>query len=430
MILPAMAGPLPGQPWPEAHSGAYLGVQITAVTPQRASELKLQEPAGAIITYVDQDGPACHAGLMENDVVVAFDGSKVEGPEQLQGLIHASTPQKTVTLTIVRNGQRKDIKVTLGSWNVMSHARNMPAIVMGNPPPPPRAYPPDLEIPSFTVLSARHGLVVESLSPQLSDFFGAPRGHGVLVRSVEGGSPAAAAGIKAGDIILKVNNEMVHDMADWQRGMHAQSPKISLGIWRDKHEQTIVMNVPGPNGTSKLEPGAGLNFDTQALRDQLAQMRPEIERSQTEMLAQLGPNQKELEQMRSQLEESLQLRQQDIDKMARELSKSAAPTQKEMEQLRQELQQSMPNQKDFDQIQRELQQSMPSQQDLNDIRRQVQSSLPNQKALDQMRHQIESSMQNWTPQLQQEMEQLKKQMEQQKLDLRQMLQDFNRRSDF
>jgi serine protease Do len=426
-----MADPGAPQPWPEAHSGAYLGVQITAVTPQRASALKLPEPVGAIITYVDQDGPACRAGLMENDVVVAFDGSKVDGPEQLQGLIHASPPQKTVTLTIVRNGQRKDMKVTLGSWNVMSHARTMPAIVLGAPPLP-RVYAPDLEIPSFTVLSARHGLVVESLSPQLSDFFGVPRGHGVLVRSVEGGSPAAAAGLKAGDIILKVNNENVHDMADWQRGMHVQATKISVSIWRDKREQTVVINVPGPGGASWLQPDEWLNLDTeaQALRDEVEQMRPEIERRQNEMIAQLGPSQEELEQMRRELEKSMKLRQQDMDKMARELAKSAKPTQKEMEQLRQEIQQSMPSRKELDEMQRQLRESMPTQQQIDDMKRQLQTSLPSQKDLDEMRHQIESSMKNWTPQVQQQMEQLKKQMEEQKLDLKQMMKDFNSGSEF
>jgi hypothetical protein len=408
MILPAMADPASGQPWPEAHSGAYLGVQITAVTPQRASALKLSDPAGAIITYVDQDGPACHAGLMENDVVVAYEGSKIDGPEQLQGLIHATAPQKTVTLTIMRNGQRKEMKVTLGSWNVMSHA--VPAIALGQTPLP-HAFPPDLEIPSFTVISARHGLAVESLSPQLSDFFGVPRGHGVLVRSVEGGSPAAAAGLKAGDVILKVNNDTVHDMADWQRGMHSQSVKIPLTIWRDKHEQTMVMIVPG--NTSQLEPKDWPGSETEK-----------------EMIARLGPNDKELEQMRNEMERSLKPRQKDIDKMTQELAQSTKPTQEEMEQLREKIQRSMPSQKDLDQMTHQIQQSLPTQQQLDEMKRQIQSSLPSQKDLDQMRRQIESSANEWTPKLQQQMEELKKQMEQQKLDLQKMLQDFSRDREF
>jgi len=427
MILPAMADPASGQPWPEAHSGAYLGVQITAVTPQRASALKLSEPGGAIITYVDQDGPACHAGLMENDVVVAYEGSKIDGPEQLQGLIHATAPQKTVTLTIMRNGQRKEMKVTLGSWNVMSHA--VSTMTMGQPPPP-HVVMPDVEMPSFTVISTRHGLVVESLSPQLSDFFGVQRGHGVLVRSVEGGSPAAAAGLKAGDVILKVNNDAVHDMADWQRGMHTQSAKIPLTIWRDKREQTIVMNVPG--NTSQLDRSGWLNLDTQAqaLRDQLEQMQPAIDRSQEETVAQLAPNEKELEQMRREMERNLKLRQKDIDNMAHQLAESTRPTQKEMEQLRDEIQRSMPSQKDFDEMTRQIQRSLPTQQQLDEMKRQIQSSLPSQKDLDEMRRQIETSSKEWTPKVQQQMDELKKQMEQQKFDLQKMLQDFNSDREF
>ncbi len=429
MILPAMADPVPGQPWPEAHSGSYLGVQITAVTPQLASTLKLQDPAGAIITYIDQDGPACRAGLMENDVVVAFEGSKVVSPEQLQGLIHATPPQKTVTLTIMRNGQRKEMKVTLGSWNVMSHVAAVTSLAS---PPPPRAYPPDLEIPSFTVLSVRHGLVVESLSPQLSDFFGVPRGHGVLVRSVEGGSPAAVAGLKAGDIILKVNNEMVHDMADWQRGMRAQSPKISIGIWRDKRDQTVTMTLPAPGDTSRLEPGNWLNFDGEArpLQDEMALFDPQIGR-RDEMVAQLGSSEeKDLEHMRRDLEKSMKAQQNDIGRMARDLAKASKPSAKELAQMRQQIQQSMPTQEDFDAMKRQIQQAMPSQKDFDDMKRQVQSSLPRQKDFDEMRQQLESSMKDWTPQIQAQMDKLKQQMEQQQKDLQQMLQDFNNRSQF
>jgi serine protease Do len=422
MLLPAMAAP---QPWPEAHSGAYLGVQIAPVNSARASALKLQEPGGALITYVDQDGPACRAGLLENDVVVAYEGAKVDNPEQLQGLIHTTPPQKTVTITVMRAGQRKDVKVTLGSWNIMSHARTLDASVLAVPPPP-RVAIPDVDVPAFTLLAQRHGLVVESLTPQLADFFGVPHGHGVLVRSVEAGSPAAAAGLKAGDVILKVNNETVHDMADWQRGMHTPGTKVSVNIWRDRKEQTFVMNVPNPGDSSRLSPGERLDQDTDAqlLREQIQQLQPEIERAQQAALGELGSD-KDLEQMRQDFAKGMKKQQKDMEKMSRDLAKSTKPLAKDMEKMRAEWQSSMPSQKDLDEMKRQVQASMPSAADLEAMRRQVQESLPSQQQLDDMRKQMQDAMKSWTPELQKQMEELRKQMEQQKFDWQKMMQDQN-----
>jgi len=386
MVVRALAA---AQPWPEAHSGAYLGVQISTVSPQQVSTLKLPDATGALITYVDQDGPACRAGLLENDVVVAYEGSKIESPQQLQGLIHATPPQKTITLTVVRSGQRKDIKVTLGSWNIMSHAVVAPAITLAQPPPP-RVYVPDIEIPSFTLLSSRHGLVVESLSPQLADFFGVAHGLGVLVRSVESGSPAAAAGLKAGDIILKINNDAVHDMADWQRGMRAFGTRLSIGIWRDKREQTVMMAVPGPADNSRLTPNDWLDLGTSAqlLREQIEQMQPQIDAAQQQLAA-------------------------DMHKMSRELAESARPSAKDMEKMRSQIQKSMPSPEEF-----------------AEMTRQVQASVPTRQQMDEMRRQIDEAMKTWTPQLQEQMEELRKQMEQQKLDLQKMLHEHSDEDEF
>lgn len=427
IALPAVAA----QPWPEAHTGSYLGVQIAAVTVQQASTLKLSEASGAVITYVDQDGPACHAGLLENDVVVAFEGSKVDNPAQLQGLIHATPPQKTVTLTVMRGGQRKDVKVTLGSWNIMSNAHTVTASTLAVPPPP-RAFLPDVEVPSFTLLASRHGLVVESLSPQLADFFGVPHGHGVLVRSVEGGSPAAAAGLKAGDVILRVNNETVHDMADWQRGMHTPGNKLSVSIWRDRHEQTLVINVPGPGNNSRLSPSDSLDLDTDAqlLREQMEALRPEIEAGQAEMTAQLGGSEKDLEHMCRDFEKSLKKQQKDMAKMSRDMAKSARPLAKDMDKMRADLEKSLPNPKDMQKMTQEIQKSIPSAKDMEEMKRQVMESMPSQKELDDMRQQMQDSMKAWTPELQKQMKELRQQMEQQKFDWQKMMQEQQEREQF
>ncbi len=406
MVLPAIAVP---QPWPEAHSGAYLGVGIAAVNPQQASSLKLSDASGAVITYVDQDGPACHAGLKENDVVVAYEGSKVDNPQQLQGLIHATPPNKTVTMTVLRAGQRKDVKVTLGSWNIMSHANTLPAIALGAPAPP-RAIMPDMEVPSFTLLSARHGLVVESLSPQLADFFGVQRGHGVLVRSVESGSPAAAAGLKAGDVILKVNDEVVHDMADWQRGMRAAGAKVPVTVLRDKREQSFTMALPNPGDNSRLSPTGPFDGSSgNELANEMEQLGPEIDGAQQEFAANFGPNEKELEQMRREVEKS----RKQIEKMSREWAKSAKPFAKDMAKMQTEWQKSMPSQKDFEEMQRQIRESMPNGEQL---KAQIQASMPTQKEFDQMRKQMDESMKSFGPEFQKQMDDLKKQMQDFKFD--------------
>ena len=86
---------------------------------------------------------------------------------------------------------------------------------------------------------SRSGIIVEPLSPQLCDFFGVAQNKGVLVRSVEKGSAGASSGLKAGDVIVRVNNETIHDMQDWKRALKAQSGKLSLSVVRDKREQTL-----------------------------------------------------------------------------------------------------------------------------------------------------------------------------------------------
>jgi membrane-associated protease RseP (regulator of RpoE activity) len=431
----ATAEPKPPAAWPEPHPNSYLGVHIDEVTPQTASALKLSDASGALITYVDQDGPACRAGLKNNDVVVGFNGSKIQNPDQLQDVIHATPAGKTVSLTVVRNGQKKDISVTLGAWpNAMAHVRSLsPAPPMAFMPPAVTVPPiPDIDIPSFTALSSRHGLVVENLCPQLSDFFGVPHGQGVLVRSVEKGSPADAAGLKAGDVIVKVNDETVHDMADWRRAMHVRAGKIPVAVVREKHEQLLVINLPTSGDTSQLSNEDWGDFEgrMQAFQQEMEKLRPELDLNQTEMLAQMQPGEKEREQIGKEIEHSMKLQQKNIEKMQKEIQKSV-PSQKDLEKMQKQIEKSMKlKEKDIERMQRQLESSMPSQKDFEQLQRNIEQSVPSQRELEQMRREVDESMKTWTPQLQQEMEQLKKQIEQQKLDLQQMMKGFETERDF
>jgi len=401
--------------WPE-HPGAYLGVQIEQVSQQKASDLKLSEASGALITYVDQDGPACKAGLKSNDVIIAFNGSQVQNPEQLSELIHSAAAGKPAKVTVVRDGQKKDIDVTLGSWpHVVVHAQNLPPVpYMAFAPPNVKV--PDIDVPSFTMLASRHGVVVESLCPQLSDYFGVPRGQGVLVRSVEKGSPGEAAGLKAGDVITKVNNETVHDMADWRRAMHTRTGKIQVLVVREKHEQTVVLNLPESRDTSGLQEQDWPGFEEhmQALQQEIAKLAPEIARSQTELLANVRPSEQELQQMRQDIERSMKLKQKDIEKMQKDVQK--------------EVQKSIPSQQE---LQKQIEESMKlKQKELEKMKVDLKAFMLSPEEMEQIRRDVDESMKGLTPQLQQEMEQFRKQMEEQKLNLQEMLKGHENEQEF
>lgn len=378
---PAVATPLsPGDP----HGGAYLGVMVDKVSPETAAALHLTS-GGAVITNVDQDGPACHAGLKGGDIVTAFNGKPVSDPDQFASLIHGSAPGSTVTMTVVRNGKSQDMKATLGDWRQMAESPVPPPVThslspVGNPAPPtpapvppPRAYYPEYDIGGSTPISARHGIVVEPLSTQLCDFFGVPANKGVLVRSVEKGSPGAAAGLKAGDVIVRVNNETIHDIADWKRALKASGGKVTLAIMREKHEQTVQMTVPA--NTSKLELGDGddFGFDTATMATLNREQIEEIHRQADAAVRTLTPEiKRQMEDLRKQSE---QMRKEiakltpEMAKNAREMAETMKPTAKELSDMARDMAQQWKEmqpefQKQMDELKKELEQQKHEWQEI------------------------------------------------------------------
>lgn len=223
---------------------SYLGVDIRDVTPERVGPLKLKEERGVEVTMVDQDAPAGKAGLKEHDVILDFNGTPVEGEEQLRRLIREVPPGRTVTLGISRDGNPMKISVQLADRGKMA-PEAFPKIAMPRLPEMPK-----MDVPGYAfqiqTYSSFLGIQTENLSRQLGEFFGVKDGEGVLVRSVEKGSAGEKAGIKAGDVIVRADNEKLSDRADLAHILrsHRDGGKLSLGIVRDKHEQTIVIEMP------------------------------------------------------------------------------------------------------------------------------------------------------------------------------------------
>jgi len=348
LVVPVVAGvapapgpsPLPG--YGEVY-GSYMGIDIQEVTHDRMAALKLKEERGAEITMVDHDAPAGKAGLKEHDVILEFNGTKVEGTEELRRLIHETPPGRTVQLLISRDGQPMTISLQLADkkeyfaqYPKKLEAHEMPPI----PPTPPVPVIPALDLNIRT--SSSYGLVVDNLTPQLGEYFGVKNGEGVLVKSVEEGTPARAAGFKAGDVIVRVNNQKISDRGDWRSAVRAnRSGKLTVGIVRDRREQTLTISLPESSRSHSslrvpeavLDLDLDLDLEMEQLRTELAEMRPALERARATGLEE---GRKALEDARKAFYVDREEIQRAMDEARRALDREMKCWQKELQESQQE----------------------------------------------------------------------------------------------
>ncbi len=264
---------------------SYLGVDIADVSPERLGELKLKEEHGAEVTMVDQDAPAGKAGLHEHDVIVSLNGTAVDSAAQLRRMIKETPAGRVVNLGISRDGQPLTIKVQLADRHkAMAWAPAIPAI----PATPAIPALPDFDLPVSVIVvhsGLRSGLMVENITPQLGDFFGVKGGKGVLVRSVEKGSRGEKAGFRAGDVVVKVNNQPVHDTSDFTHALRSSSGgSAAVTVMREKREQNLTLPLPEKKDSGSLQEDSfdipGFTAETeQAINrvgDEIARLAPAI----------------------------------------------------------------------------------------------------------------------------------------------------------
>ena len=310
----------------DSGTGSYLGVDIADVTGDRLTALKLKEEKGVEVTMVDQDAPAGKAGLREHDVILTMNGTPVESGAQLRRMIHETPPGRVVTLGLSRDGQPVTVKLQLADKHKEYKEYGMGPKMKDMPMPMPDIHIPDIDIPSILVVttsSARSGLTVENITPQLGEFFGVKNGNGVLVRSVEKGSRAERAGFRAGDVIVKVNDQAVHDTSDFTHAVRSRSGNsVSVGVIRDKREQNLNLTLPDRKDSGGLleesldEPSvdAESRIELGELQNEIAKLRPQIElaaqnarKAAEEARKSLCDQQKKLrEQVRKEAEEQRQ----------------------------------------------------------------------------------------------------------------------------
>jgi len=198
----------------------WLGVLVQKITPELAAELALESESGALVSKVVPDGPAAEAGIERYDVIVEFDDKPIEDLGELPRAVAETPVNKTVKLVVVREGKRKTLRAKVG----------------------------ELPQPELSELAreseqgpAALGLAVQDLNPELAQQLGLDTTEGVLITSVQPGSPADDAQLRRGDVILEVDRSAISDVNDLRTQLDAADDGALFLIRRG--EATIFVPI-------------------------------------------------------------------------------------------------------------------------------------------------------------------------------------------
>lgn len=257
---------------------ARLGVQVSNITAEKAEELKLGVTRGVLIEEVEEDSPAAKAGLEADDVLLSFDGERLRSVRQLRRLVQETPAGSEVEIEFSRQGQKRTARAKLEE----RHARlRLPEIHI------PEIEAPHMEIPDLNVWAWRQGprlgISGDELTPQLAEFFGVEEGKGVLVREVSAGSAAARAGLKAGDVIVSVDDQQTPSVGKLRRALRdLDEDQVTLTIVRNRRQQTLQVTLDPPQRRSPRRlTGVTLDLDPEAMQG----WRAEVNRWKNELRA-------------------------------------------------------------------------------------------------------------------------------------------------
>ncbi|MEX0921878.1 MAG: DegQ family serine endoprotease [Rhodovibrionaceae bacterium] len=175
----------------------WLGVRIQTVTEELAEGMRLEEPRGALVASVTEDGPAEKSGIQQGDVILEFDGREVEDMRKLPRMVAETSIGREVPVVVWRKGERVTVDVELGELD----EEQVASLESG---------PESAEGEADTL-----GLMLSEITPELRERFELDdKAKGVIVTDVASGSTAMEKGLQAGDIIVEVDQEEVSAPGD------------------------------------------------------------------------------------------------------------------------------------------------------------------------------------------------------------------------
>jgi serine protease Do len=239
-----------------AGRGSQLGVSVRDLDQATAAG-----KSGAVVEDVREGSAAEKAGIRKGDVITEFDGERVRGVRHLTRLVGETPDGRAVRAVVEREGKRVDVTVTPESGAMAWSGREFDLIG----PPMRFEHMPGVEgefrreiersLPGAGVWAwkgnpgeafafrfnerGRLGVSVQSIEGQLAEYFGTPAG--ALVSSVEKDSPAAKAGLKAGDVVTAINGKAVADPSQLIEAVQEaeDGATLTVDVIRDKKPQSF-----------------------------------------------------------------------------------------------------------------------------------------------------------------------------------------------
>ena len=228
--------------------GSTIGVEISELDTASVE----RGDNGVVIRSVRQGTPASRAGLQAGDIVLEFDGERVRSVRQFRRLVEETPPGRQVEAVVLRDKSRRTVTVTPEGSSTRVPEAGRPAVPFVVPAPrvqPAEPFSFERRLPGLVPgipVQGRLGATVMSLEPQLASYFGTD--GGALITAVADGSPAATAGLKAGDVIIRVGTRSVDAPADVADAVRAAEPgkPLEMEVRRDRKDVRVTVTIPAP----------------------------------------------------------------------------------------------------------------------------------------------------------------------------------------
>ena len=190
----------------------YMGVAIQDLSLDLAKSFELKQASGALISDVTADGPADEAGIKQGDVIVEYQGERVEDPAALQRLVTRTAVGTKATVKVLRDGHEKELTLKVGEQ-----------------PDTIKMAKADTSADESVALA---GIEVQAIDKKTARELGLSKAKGVVVTNIDPDSPAGDSGLREGDVIQEINRQEIKSVKDYE--------KIASGLKKDQPALLLI----------------------------------------------------------------------------------------------------------------------------------------------------------------------------------------------